>query len=176
MLAVVLIYNCFIRPGELRKLRCGHIDIREGVIRMPGSITKNGDDSVVTIPDIILPFVKSFETFKHPNSYYVFGRGLKIHPHQPCGHNTMNYRHAKLLNGLVSEGQLKDIKGLTLYSWKDTGDQDMARTKEVDVLTLRDHNRHKSLETTQKYMLTLPGRMEEVAKLKMTILPEDWEG
>lgn len=163
LLVCALIYHCMIRPNELRHLQIGHVRIDEGVIFLPGQITKNRDDALVTIPDILIEFIRKFRLDRFGPSWYLFGRALKPHPAKPCGANAMNYRHAAALKALKMRGAIVDITGLSLYSWKDTGDQDLA-TSGVDLLTIRDHNRHKSLETTNKYMQTRPRRLGPIAR------------
>lgn len=120
-LIILLVYHCFIRPGELQRLQIKMFNFSNGTIELPGSITKNKRDRTVTIPDIVKPYFYQDTFTKVPGNYFVFGPKLVPHPDQTCGHNSMNYRHKKLLVDLKKRKLLEDTTGLSLYSWKDTG-------------------------------------------------------
>ncbi|NOX64612.1 MAG: tyrosine-type recombinase/integrase [Chlorobi bacterium] len=170
-LQIVLLYHCFIRPIEARRLRIRDIDINNGIIKMPGSITKNWDDAILTLPDIIMPWLRGLGLEKYPGPYLIFGTGGEPHPTKSISHNTMNKRHKKVLTTLQRSGLLNNIEGLSLYSWKDTGNQHLARSN-VNIMSVRDQNRHKSLETTNIYMQKNKLRDPEIAGLGYTIIPQ----
>lgn len=59
-LAVCLLcYACFIRPKEIALLRCQDIDLDAQTVHVRGEIAKNDNDSFRTIPDAILPYLRS---------------------------------------------------------------------------------------------------------------------
>lgn len=155
MLGILLQYHCFIRPTEMRRMRISMIRLDEGVIRLPGDeVTKNRDDGIITIPDVLLPFLKEFGFHRYNQNWLLFGRGVRPHRDKACGHNTMNYRHGILLKKLQKLGILSDIEGLTYYSWKDTGAMRLFKMK-VNMLEIMQQLRHKDLNTTQKYCKSL---------------------
>jgi integrase len=39
---VLLLYTCGVRTGEAKKIRWEHVDLKHKVIKLPGSVTKNG--------------------------------------------------------------------------------------------------------------------------------------
>lgn len=164
-LAVVLQYYCFIRPSsELRRLRRWHFDLVQGIISMPGSITKNGKEGIVTIPDLILPFVRE-QLQRIPGNHLIFGKGVRPHPSIACGRNTLHYRHKQILQELHRKGLLKDIQGLTFYSWKDTGALELFRQK-VNILEIMRQLRHTDLSTTQRYCNSLYIVNKEIKELR----------
>jgi len=164
-LAILLQYHCFIRPCELRRLKFLHFDLDEGIINMPGSITKNKKRSFVTIPKSILFKLRDNEIFKrHPSTYLIFGKGLQPHPSIPVGINTLNLRHKNGIKKLKEKGLLEDIVGLQLYSWKDTGAIELFK-KKVNILEIMRQLRHTDLSTTQKYCNSLYAINQEIQVL-----------
>lgn len=153
-LATLLQYYCFIRPGsEMRRLKIGHFNFEEGLIILPGTITKNKKSGQVTIPDVILPFIKSM-VVKYPSNYLLFGKNCLPHPNISCGSGTLYRKHKRILSKLHKNGTLKDINGLTFYSWKDTGALELFR-KKVNILEIMQQLRHSDLSTTQRYCQSL---------------------
>lgn len=165
MLAVLLQYHCFIRPIELRRLRFDMFDFEEGVIRLKGDITKNRNNDIVTIPDVLMPWLLEFDFSQWNQRWLIFGENVQPHPYKCCGHNTLNYRHGRILKNLQQKGLLSDIKGLTFYSWKDTGAMDLFKAK-VNILEIMRQIRHQDLSTTQKYCQSLYIVNQEIKSLK----------
>lgn len=154
MLAILLQYHCFIRPIELRRLRFNMIGLEEGVIRLPSAVTKNKENSIVTIPDVLLPYLRAFGLDQYPGTWLIFGEGGQPHKSKPCGHDLLSSRHKAIIDKLHQEGTLEDITGLAFYSWKDTGAMELFKQK-VNMLEIMRQLRHKSLSTTQKYCQSL---------------------
>lgn len=168
MLGVLLQYHCFIRPIELRRLRFKMFDFNESVIRLKGDITKNGENEIVTIPDVLMAWLLKFDFSQWNQNWLIFGVGVQPHPHKCCGHNTLNYRHGQMLKKLQQKGMLVDLKGLTFYSWKDTGAMDLFKAK-VNVLEIMRQLRHKDLATTQEYCQSLYIVNHEIKTLNNSI-------
>ncbi len=168
MLGILLQYHCFIRPVELRRLRFSMIDLNDGVIRMPGEVTKNKQNAIVTIPYSIIPTLKEYKFKSYPQNHLIYGVGIKPHPTDSCGHNTLNLRHKKILMKLKSKGKLFDINGLSFYSWKDTGAIELFKAK-VNILEIMRQLRHTDLSTTQKYCNSLYTVNKEIQVLDNSI-------
>lgn len=149
---VILQYYCFIRPAEMRRLQFQDIKLSKGVVTLPGIITKNHKNGMVTIPDVMMPLLADcLSAFSNtPVHYLIFGEGVKPHPNKECGHNTLNWRHTKVMEFLFKTGKIGEYTGLSLYSWKDTGVQDVM-DQQVNLWELMMQLRHSNLETTQKY-------------------------
>lgn len=160
-IAVLLLQFCAIRPREISKLRAGDFHLEKGFIKVSGSQTKNHSNSIVTIPDVVIPFLVEFGIQEIDPGHLVFGKDMKPHPLKSCGKNTMNYKHNQILKDLKAQGKLSSIQGLSFYSWKDTGALQMIEAG-LDIVSLRDHFRHKSLDTTQKYIKRLSHINEKI--------------
>ena len=150
-IAILLLQFCAIRPREISKLRAGNFNLEKGFIKVSGSQTKNKSNSIVTIPDVIIPFLKDFGIQEIDPGHLVFGHELKPHPVKSCGKNVMNYRHKKILEDLQEKKLLSSIQGLSFYSWKDTGAMQLIEAG-LDIVSIQEHFRHESLDTTQKYL------------------------
>ena len=169
-LAFVLLCYLAIRPGEIRDLRVGSIDLKRGVVRFPGSESKNNKDSTVTIPVQLIPMLQALELEKYPSSYYLFGRGKGRHNSQllpmpdQIGVNTLSGRFRTLLNLLKKEGKLSDIRGLQFYSLKDTLAIYLLDSG-VDLESAMRHFRHNDLHTFQRYVKRLGMINEKIRDL-----------
>jgi len=67
----LLCYYCFLRPNEISLLRVGDIDIKKQVVYVSKEIAKNDTDSVRTIPNAMLEYVKNLD-LNWPQNYYLF--------------------------------------------------------------------------------------------------------
>ncbi len=169
MLGVLLQYHCFIRPIEQRRIKIRMIRLNEGVIWLPGSITKNREEATLTIPDVLMPFLRDFGLEKFNQNYLLFGKGVRPHNSQSCGHNTMNYRHRTILEKMKKQDILSDIEGLSYYSWKDTDAIELFKRK-VNILEIMRQLRHKDLSTTQKYCQSLYTINHEIKALDNALI------
>lgn len=169
-LAILLISHCGMRLSELRRLRARDIDLDRGLIVLGGDQTKNKERAFITIPHSAIPTLRSFGLDKIPAGYLVFGLGLKPHPKQCVGRNTISDRFREMLKAMLKAGQLKTIEGYSAYSWKDTGAIAMVKAG-MDILALQKHLRHKSLSTTQRYLQTLGVVNKDVRDFSGVIFP-----
>jgi integrase len=142
--ALLLQFYCWIRPEELRRLRFSHFDLRRGIIKLPGSVTKNNDDSNITIPKAILKEFVNPEFAAYNYNWYVFGSKLKPARSQ-CGERSMNSLHNTILEKLGIKRP-----GLVWYSWKDTGMTILS--EKLQPRDLQKHARHSNLEITENYL------------------------
>jgi len=145
-LALLLQYTCFLRPTELLKLRREDVDLEKGVVMVSNEQAKTGTARVATIPEDFLPY---FILPKCQNRYFIFGRLLKPHPVLMAGKGSLYRRHKSILQKLHQEGKLKDITGLTWYSWKDTGVTDAL--EELPILPVQEQAGHSSPQMTLRY-------------------------
>lgn len=152
-LGILLQYHCFLRPNELRQLKVGNLDYHAGLIRIPGSISKNRKDDIITIPDKLRPILQDLLNGAK-SDWYLFGEGGAPGPVGPVGKNTMGKRHMWMIRKLYSEGRMKDITGLSYYSWKDTGVTALAAAG-VPLTEIMRQLRHHDLSMTQIYVDSL---------------------
>lgn len=146
---VLLHLGELIRRTEAYRLRFNRFHLGDGYILLEEDDTKNRQESTVTIPKEFLPFFLDDRFTKWPTNYLLFGALGKPHASRAAGENTFKRRHRNILLRLKSEGKLKDIAGLSLYSWKDTGMTFMA--KHLTPFQLRDHARHSSTDISMRY-------------------------
>lgn len=170
-LCILLLLYCAIRPGEQRQLRVKDININRGMINLSGSITKNKRNEIVTIPNEIIPLIKSFGFEKWNQNDYIFGKCLKPHPTIMTGANSLYEKHKSVIKYLYEIKKLRSIEGITLYSWKDTGAMALVKSG-VDPYQIMRHFRHSDLSTTQKYMKSLQDINEAIRDFKGALLPQ----
>ena len=143
-LFVQFMYYCFIRPGELIKLKIGAIDLDDEKILIDGDISKNRKSEYVVIPPPFLKVLKELKITRYKYNYYIFspdgGPG-----EQPYSKDVFNRRHKVFT----------DRKGYnrryTLYSWKHTGACDVAMSG-ANLKQLQMQLRHSDLQTTDIYL------------------------
>lgn len=157
MLAVVLLYYCFIRPTEITRLRVRNMQIQDNRIMLPGSITKNKKNRTPTVPENVRKFLQSFNFQKHGGHCYVFGREKKrgkkicISPAFPVSYKTFNRRLKAILHDLAKRKMIDSVEDMTFYGLKDTGGQDLI-DQGIDVWQLMKQMGHQSLTQTQIYL------------------------
>lgn len=176
-LAWILLRYLGIRPGEMRDLRCGALDLERGFVVFPGDKSKNNRNSVVTIPDEILPALRAFELHKSPDAYYIFGGGVGNRNQLPgpgrIGVNTLSGKFKTGLKRLKKEGKLSDITGLQFYSLKDSLAIHLLDNG-VDPESAMRHLRQRDLTVFQRYVKRLGVENEKVRRMPVGVLPV-WE-
>jgi integrase len=167
-LAILLIHYCFVRPGELRQLRVHHIDLTNGTIQIPGYIAKNKKSESVTIPKSIIPALLGIGLTEWAQNDYIFGANMQPHPDKMIGSNTLTNRHNKITQHLHKTGKLRTTKGITIYSWKDTGAMTLIKSG-VDAYEIMRQMRHSDLNMTQKYLKSLNDISASIRDLKISL-------
>lgn len=146
-LFVQFMYYCFIRPGELIKLKVGAIDLDDEKILIDADISKNHKSEYVIIPTPFADVLRELKINKYKHSYYVFSPD-KCPGEKPYSKDVFNRRHKTFT----------DRKGYnrryTLYSWKHTGACDVAM-KGANIKQLQMQLRHADLQTTDIYLRSL---------------------
>lgn len=137
-------YYCAIRPNELRQLRVGDLDLDNGVIRIPCTISKNRKTEVVTMPRQLHRLLLSLNLDDYTYRDYLFSTGGLPGPTM-LGKNTLRYRFDRIRDKL---GLSSDYK---LYSFKYTGASALVNAG-IDTWELQRHMRHKSIDTTEHYI------------------------
>jgi len=173
-LAYLLLGWLAIRPGEMRDLKVGQIDLRRGVVMFPPAQSKNRRNSVVTIPESLLSEFQAFELEKYPAGYYLFGGGKGRHnsdflpgPVQ-IGVNSLSTKFRSIVRRLKRVGALQDIVGLQFYSLKDTLAIYLL-DHGVHIENAMMHFRHQSLEMFQRYVKRLGMINERIRGLEVDL-------
>lgn len=146
-LYVQFIYYCFIRPGELRLLKVGAIDLEDEKILVDADISKNRKNQYVAIPKPFLKVLREIEITKYKHSYYIFSPG-GTPGQEPYSKDVFNRRHK-----VFREKRGYNYR-YSLYSWKHTGARDAAQAG-INVKQLQLQLRHADLQTTDIYLKSL---------------------
>lgn len=146
---MMLHFACLIRRTECYRLRFSDFHLAEGYIYLPRTKTKNKKQGIVTIPDSFMSFLLDERFTRYPGNYLLFGARGMPHPNKSAGENTFKRRHRAVLDRLQQKKVLPDIKGLSLYSWKDTGMTEFAKI--LRPFELRDQARYSSLDQILTY-------------------------
>lgn len=144
-LACQMIYYCAIRPGtELRLLKIKHINRQTHSITIPADLAKNKKRETVVMPDVLYSMMEKLNLFMYDPELYIFGKN-GAPSDTPTGKNTMRNRFNLFRDAC---GISQDHK---FYSWKHSG-AISALMNGANPMELRDHLRHRSLETTEGYI------------------------
>ena len=124
-------------------LKLSNINIKKGTIFIPGTVSKNKKDAVVTIPDHVMKLMLDLEIFSSPSDSYIFS--------YDCRPGTA-YRLPKYFCDVWKKvaGALAFPPEWKFYSLKDTGITDQIKSGR-DLIEVRDQARHYSLEQTDIY-------------------------
>ncbi len=146
-LFIQFMFYCLIRPGELRLLKIGDLDIDEGQILIKGEISKNKKSQFVMIPDSFKKELELLKLYLFNQDYYVFSNNGQPGP-EPKSRDYFNKIHKKITKDLGFS------KSYTLYSWKSTGAisavKSGASLKEVQLQL-----RHHSLDQVDIYLKSM---------------------
>jgi integrase len=146
-MVIRIIYNCFIRPNEIRQLRISDIDFSRGKIIVPARVAKDKEERNVDIPIYLLDYMLEIKLNKAPVGFYLLSEDEKPGPYM-AGRNYMYRRFVAL------KKRLGIPKEYQLYAFKYTG---MVETKlsGADWLDIRNQAGHESLDQTIEYTTAL---------------------
>ncbi len=162
-MATQLAFWGLVRNEELTRLRFKFFDLENWAIRMPGDITKNYKDDIITLPTFLRKDFIEFGFFDYPANYLVFGDGCQPHPNKLISEFGLNGRHKHILKLLARSGDYEKKTGQSFATWRRTGMDYFSRT--LTPREFKDHNRHDSFQTTERY---LPNRgiIPKISKLE----------
>lgn len=143
LLAVMLEYYTFIRPGELSELRIGDIDVKRHAIHVRASISKNGKAEMVGLNTAIVALMRELGTLRAPKDMYIFSSRLRPGTVK-LDSRAFRDRWSRLRRRL---GIPRDYQ---FYSLKDSGIRDLANS--AGIVIARDQARHSSIAVTNKYL------------------------
>jgi integrase len=145
-------------------LKIKNFDLVNGFIHLPGTLTKNKQNSIVTIPKSILHTIDEVWPHKLQANDYLFGGNKMI------GANRLNNLHTTIVNQLHKKGIIEDTTGISIYSWKDTGAMSLIKAG-INPYDIMSQMRHSELSTTMKYLKSLSTVNKDVQNLIATLLP-----
>ncbi len=141
------VFYLFIRPQtELRAMKISDIDFRKGSVMVWAGTAKNRKRIPIPINDSLKDIMLKMELYRYPRDWYVFGKDLKPSATQ-APKNEYSNLHKKHLKDLGI--YVKDET--TVYAWKHTGNV-CAFLNGVDIWTLKELNRHWSIQQTEDYL------------------------
>lgn len=153
--AILLQFFCYIRPCELVRLKGKDFDFSKGTVTVQESNAKSYRKAVKTIPRSVLHYFVDGKFERFPANYFVFGLvGDARRGHTGASPNKLNEgrlakRHSNILRRLRESGALKDTRGLSFYSWKDSGIS--AHAAQTGPVATKDQAAHRSLDITAIY-------------------------
>ena len=137
-------YYCAIRPNELRQLRIQDIDFTRRLIRVSCTISKNRQTELVNMPNQLYDVLIALKVNELAGELYLFSSngqpGITM-----LGKNNFRFRFDRIRNRLGLPPEYK------LYSFKHTGGVELVNAG-VDTWELQRHFRHKSIDTTERYI------------------------
>ncbi len=144
LLVCQLEYYCAIRPNECRQIRIRDINLETATITVRQDISKNGLTETVCIPRQLMEQLEEDGIEKYPSEWFLFSsEGMP--GKNMLGKNTFRYRFDRIRDKLELSKRYK------LYSFKHTGGINLVNAG-VNTWELQRHFRHKSVDTTEKYI------------------------
>lgn len=150
----------WIRPGELRKLKVGDIDIVNKTIRVPAEAAKAKKGAYVQIVPQLMETISSMHLEKYYAGLYLFSQNKLLPGKLPLNKNS-----------LVDRWQLwvMDKIGIkkTMYALKHTGNIMYLQNNKgsVDLKWQQMQNRHSSAAMTERYIRELGAYFIDVSKI-----------
>jgi len=137
----LLIFNCFLRPQEIVRLKVRHLKGLKDVIHVSGEISKNKKEETITLPAAVKEAIGNLD-LNFPGEYYVFAKGMKRGEKEIAP-----TRMAEAWAVYASKNNIEK----NIYALKHTGNG-LALQAGANARDLQLQNRHSSLEETQKYL------------------------
>ncbi len=156
LLAIRIIFNCLIRPGELRRLQIKDVNLESGQIIVPADVAKNGKHRVVDVPDYVVEELINLRFDLYPHTHYIIG-----HENRP-GIRMLSKNN--LYNRFVRMRKATGIpRDFILYAFKHTGMVELKKAG-VDWLEIKNQAGHHSLDQVIQYTTELMGESSEKIK------------
>jgi integrase len=158
-LICLLTYLCFIRRTEITKLKVSDVNIEESVILLRSDVSKNKNEDIITIPNIILKLLKDHIKNIDYNLYLFssdrFLPGSRILKPKRI---TIYWNRIKTILDLKSSYHF--------YSLKDTGITRLFYLN-IPIVKIKNQARHTDIKTTQLYVPKSKLADDEIKNLKL---------
>lgn len=138
-----LVFTSLIRPKEIRMVKLKDVDLERKMIRIPSENAKTHNERFSAMNEQLYENLSSLHIERYPASYYLFGEDL-LPAKTPCGQARFRKEWEKVRSAL------KLPKEMQLYSFRDTGINNMLKSG-VDPLTVMQHADHHDLSMTTRY-------------------------
>ena len=73
LIVLKLVYSALLRPSEIKKLKIENIDLKQKIIIVPGSISKNKKQRIVSLSEDVVNSLKMLNLDYFPKKYYAIG-------------------------------------------------------------------------------------------------------
>ena len=137
----LLIFNCFLRPQEIVRLKVRHLTELNGILRISGAISKNKRSETIALSPAVIKAIEGLN-LNYPGEYYVFGLHLE--------RNEKEIAPTRIAEAWRKYAKKNNLEK-NIYALKHTGNG-MAMANGANARDLQLQNRHSSLEQTQKYL------------------------
>ena len=144
--AIQLLFYCFIRPGEMRRLRKYDVNLQDRFIEIRAEISKNKKTQKVSIPDAFIPFLTNYLNGIKDEGGLILSKDHK--GQYMIGLNYLNKKHSEVLK------MLKIVGRYSFYSWKHTGAVKAVKNG-INIKDLQLQLRHHSLDMVNEYLKNL---------------------
>jgi len=146
----LLIFNCFLRPQEIVRLKVRHLKDIGDVLHVSGEISKNKKEETITLTQAVKQAIGKLD-LGYPGEYFVFARGMK--------RGEKEIAPTRLAEAWGVYAKKNNIEK-NIYALKHTGNG-LAVQAGAGARDLQLQNRHSSLEETQKYLDRFSRRTSE---------------
>ncbi len=137
------VYFCFIRRTEISKLLVRHVDLTNDTIFIPGEISKNSKDGIVTIPKKLKELLLLHLARATEEDFLFSGKDFKPGP--------LKLKPKKISDTWARmRKELEFKQEYQFYSLKDTGITELFRLN-VPTIKIRDQARHYDIKVTEAY-------------------------
>ncbi len=137
------VYFCFIRRTEISKLLVKNVDLENNTIFVPGHISKNGKDGIVTIPGKLKTLLVTHLNGSTQEDFLFSQDNFKAGKKQ--------LKPKKISDEWSNMKKVLDFKSeYQFYSLKDTGITELFLLN-VPVIKIRDQARHHDIKITETY-------------------------
>lgn len=142
-LLCILTNLCLIRRTELTKLKVENVKMNKSIIVITGTASKTKKEEIVTIPDVVLPYLAKHLQDANNSDYLFSSNEFKPGKNklQPKKISDTFTKYRKLL---------KLPENITFYSLKDTGITDLFNLG-IPSFKIKNQARHSELRTTEIY-------------------------
>lgn len=145
VMVCMFVFHTLLRPGsELRRIKCGFVELHNGVVNVNGTQSKSKRIRRPAIPDVMLPYLAASPIMQAKPSDFVVGKNLLPGPVR-CAKNTTTNRWNKMRDALGWE------KDKVLYSLRDTGIVQLIADG-LPLTFIMQQADHKNIDTTNKYV------------------------
>jgi len=144
---VLLAYYGLIRPQEITYIKKEYLFLDKRVIILPGSITKNGKNRVVSLPEFIINELKKLDLSGISGNKYIFSAGKGFKP----GRKKLDRREVSNFWARNIRPGAKLKKEIQFYSLRDTGIIEMLANG-ISPNEVKEQADHSSIEITNEYL------------------------